>query len=98
MVFASQNSLNAAFLVELSSSVHLATLKIAKSLVISEFGFPSAAVVLHNVPLGVSAANIKTAFSVFGMVNHVVLKLIDIWQYVVVYFEKLNFVVSALNH
>ncbi|KAG9298067.1 hypothetical protein G9A89_018150 [Geosiphon pyriformis] len=35
--FASQSSLNTAFLVELTSSVHLASLKIAKFLVVSEF-------------------------------------------------------------
>ncbi|KAG9290483.1 hypothetical protein G9A89_002458 [Geosiphon pyriformis] len=72
------------------SSVHLATLKIAKSLVISEFGSFSAAVVLHDVPLGVSAANIKTALSVFGSVTHIVLKPAGVWQYVVVHFEKLD--------
>ncbi|KAG9290802.1 hypothetical protein G9A89_011765 [Geosiphon pyriformis] len=89
--FASQQSLEAAFLVELTSSVHLATLKIAKSLVVSEFGSSSAAVVLRDVPLGVSAADIKLAFSVFGSVTRVV-------QYVVVYFEKLDSAVSALKH
>ncbi|KAG9291639.1 hypothetical protein G9A89_022058 [Geosiphon pyriformis] len=82
----------------LTSFVHLVTLKIVKSLVISEFGSPSAAVALCDVPLGVSAANIKTAFSVFGSVTCVVLKSAGIWQYVVVYFEKLDSAVSALNH
>ncbi|KAG9286931.1 hypothetical protein G9A89_001169 [Geosiphon pyriformis] len=96
--FASQQSLEAVFLVELTSSVHLATLKIAKSLVVSESGFPPAAVVLHNVFLGVSIADIKLAFSVFGSVTHVVLKPAGIWQYVVVYFEKLDSAVSALKH
>ncbi|KAG9290842.1 hypothetical protein G9A89_010991 [Geosiphon pyriformis] len=96
--FAFQVSLEAAFLVELTSSVHLATLKIAKSLVISESGSLSAAIVLRDVPLGVSAANIKTAFNVFDSVTCVVLKPAGIWQYVVVYFEKLNSVVFALNH
>ncbi|KAG9286215.1 hypothetical protein G9A89_014201 [Geosiphon pyriformis] len=85
--FASQVSLEAVFLVELTSFVHLATLKIARSLVISKFGSLSAAVVLYNVLLGVSAANIKTAFNVFGGVACVVLKP-----------AGLNFVVSALNH
>ncbi|KAG9296578.1 hypothetical protein G9A89_015170 [Geosiphon pyriformis] len=60
--FASQVFLKAAFLVELTSFVQLATLKIAKFLVISEFGSSFAAVVLYNVPLDVSAANIKMAF------------------------------------
>ncbi|KAG9296002.1 hypothetical protein G9A89_011854 [Geosiphon pyriformis] len=96
--FASQMSLEAAFLVELTSFVYLATLKIAKSLVISESGSLSAAVALHDVPLGMSVANIKMALSVFGSVTYVVLKLVGIWQYVVVYFEKLNSAVSALNH
>ncbi|KAG9303129.1 hypothetical protein G9A89_005087 [Geosiphon pyriformis] len=96
--FASQVSLEAAFLIELTSSVHLATLKIAKSLVISKSGFFSAAVALCNVLLDVSAADIKTALSVFGSVTHIVLKPAGIWQYVVVYFEKLNSAVSALNH
>ncbi|KAG9298616.1 hypothetical protein G9A89_012684 [Geosiphon pyriformis] len=96
--FASQVSLKAAFLVELTSSVHLATLKIAKFLVISESGSPFAAVVLHDMLLGVSTANIKMALSVFGSVTYVVLKSAGIWQYMVVYFEKLNSAMSALNH
>ncbi|KAG9290746.1 hypothetical protein G9A89_011709 [Geosiphon pyriformis] len=96
--FASQQSLETAFLVELTSSVHLTTLKIAKSLVVSEFGFSSAVVALCDVPLGVSAVNIKLALSVFGSVAHVVLKPAGIWQYVVVYFEKLDSAVSALKH
>ncbi|KAG9296270.1 hypothetical protein G9A89_014862 [Geosiphon pyriformis] len=96
--FASQVSLEIAFLVELTSSVHLATLKIAKFLVISESGSLSAAVALHDVPLGVSAANIKTAFSVFGSVTYIVLKPAGVWQYMVVYFEKLDSAVTVLNH
>ncbi|KAG9288049.1 hypothetical protein G9A89_017644 [Geosiphon pyriformis] len=92
------NSLEAAFLVELTSSVRLTTLKIAKSLVVSESGSPPAAVVLHNVSLGVSAADVKLALSVFGSITHVVLKPADIWQYVVVYFEKLDSAVSVLKH
>ncbi|KAG9303656.1 hypothetical protein G9A89_018553 [Geosiphon pyriformis] len=98
MEFASQQSLEATFLVELTSSVRLVTLKIAKSLVVSEFGSSSAAVVLHDVPLGVSAADIKLALSVFGSVTRVVLKPAGIWQYVVVYFEKLDSAVSVLKH
>ncbi|KAG9296139.1 hypothetical protein G9A89_001230, partial [Geosiphon pyriformis] len=96
--FASQQSLKAAFLVELTSSVCLATLKIAKSLVVSESGSSPAAVVLRDVSLGVFAADVKLAFSVFGSVTRVVLKPAGIWQYVVVYFEKLDSVVSALKH
>ncbi|KAG9286896.1 hypothetical protein G9A89_012446 [Geosiphon pyriformis] len=96
--FASQQFLEAAFLVELTSSVHLATFKIAKSLVVSESGSSSAAVALRDVPLGVSAADIKLALSVFGSVACVVLKPAGIWQYVVVYFEKLDSAVSALKH
>ncbi|KAG9287537.1 hypothetical protein G9A89_019598 [Geosiphon pyriformis] len=96
--FASQVSLEVVLLVELTSSVHLATLKIAKSLVVSESGSPFATVVLHDVPLGVSAADIKTALSVFGVVIHVVLKPANIWQYVMVYFENLVAVTSVFNH
>ncbi|KAG9304594.1 hypothetical protein G9A89_020158 [Geosiphon pyriformis] len=54
-----QSSLKAVFLVKLTSSVHLATLKIAKSLVVSESGSLPAAVVLCDVPLVVSAADVK---------------------------------------
>ncbi|KAG9298225.1 hypothetical protein G9A89_002713 [Geosiphon pyriformis] len=96
--FVSQISLDTAFLVELTSFVCLVTLKIVKSLVFSESGSFSAAVVLRNVPLDVFAVNIKTALSVFGMVTRVVLKPASIWQYVVVYFEKLDFAMSALNY
>ncbi|KAG9307280.1 hypothetical protein G9A89_017108 [Geosiphon pyriformis] len=83
MEFASQVFLEAVFLVELTSSVHLTTLKIAKFLVVSESSFFSAVVVLCDVLLGVSAADIKTALSVFGSVICVVLKPIGVWQYVV---------------
>ncbi|KAG9300100.1 hypothetical protein G9A89_000840 [Geosiphon pyriformis] len=96
--FVSQQSLEAAFLVELTSSICLTILKIAKSLVVSESGSSSATVALCDVPLGVSAADIKLAFSVFDSVTCVVLKPADIWQYVVVYFEKLDSAVSALKH
>ncbi|KAG9294934.1 hypothetical protein G9A89_003967 [Geosiphon pyriformis] len=96
--FVSQVFLKAVFLVELTSSVHLASLKIAKSLIISESGSLFAAVVLCDMPLGMSAADIKTALSVFGSVTCVVLKPAGVWQYVVVYFKKLDSAVSALNH
>ncbi|KAG9303605.1 hypothetical protein G9A89_018501 [Geosiphon pyriformis] len=96
--FASQTSLDAVFLVKLTSSVCLATLKIAKSLVVSKSGSPSTAVALCDVLLGVSAADIKTALSVFGSVTRIVLKPASVWQYMVVYFEKLNSAVSALNY
>ncbi|KAG9285355.1 hypothetical protein G9A89_010830 [Geosiphon pyriformis] len=87
-----------AYVKAFTSSVYLATLKIAKALVVSESGSPSAAVTLYNVPLGVSVADIKTAVSVFGVVAHVVLKPVGIWQYVVVYFKKLDSAVAVLNH
>ncbi|KAG9295135.1 hypothetical protein G9A89_006116 [Geosiphon pyriformis] len=93
-----QSVYDAAFLVELTSFVRLATLKIPKSLVVSESGSFSAAVALCDVPLSVFAADIKTALSVFGIVTHIVLKSAGIWQYVVVYFKKLDSVMSVLNH
>ncbi|KAG9289719.1 hypothetical protein G9A89_014454 [Geosiphon pyriformis] len=98
MKFASQQSLKAVFLVELTSSVCLATLKIAKSLVVSESGSSPATVMLCDMLLGVSVADIKLALSVFGSVTCVILKPAGIWQYVVVYFEKLDSAVSALKH
>ncbi|KAG9286013.1 hypothetical protein G9A89_022689 [Geosiphon pyriformis] len=96
--FASQQSLEAAFLVELTSFVCLTTLKIAKFLVVFESGSFPAAVALHDVPLGVSAANIKMALSVFGEVARVVLKPAGVWQYMVVYFKKLDAATATLNH
>ncbi|KAG9290657.1 hypothetical protein G9A89_011620 [Geosiphon pyriformis] len=72
--FAFQVSLKAVFLVELTSSIYLATLKIAKSLVVSESGLSSTTVALCNVLLDVFAVDIKMALSVFGSVIHVVLK------------------------
>ncbi|KAG9298938.1 hypothetical protein G9A89_015960 [Geosiphon pyriformis] len=98
MKFASQVFLEATFLVKFTSFVHLATLKIVKSLVISESGSLFATVVLHDVLLNVFAADIKMVLSMFDSVTHVVLKSADIWQYVVVYFEKLDSTVSALNY
>ncbi|KAG9297919.1 hypothetical protein G9A89_001228 [Geosiphon pyriformis] len=96
--FAFQLSLKAGFLVELTSFVHLATLKIAKSLVVSKSSSFSVVVALCDVPLGVSAVDVKLALNVFGSVIHVVLKSAGIWQYVIVYFEKLDSAVSALKH
>ncbi|KAG9304411.1 hypothetical protein G9A89_019973 [Geosiphon pyriformis] len=96
--FTSQQSLEAAFLVELTSSVHLATFKIAKSLVVSESGSSSAAVALHNIPLGVSTADIKMALGVFGEVAYVVLKPAGVWQYVIVYFKELDAATAVFNH
>ncbi|KAG9306713.1 hypothetical protein G9A89_004260 [Geosiphon pyriformis] len=65
----------------LTSFVHLATLKIVKFLVVSKSSSFSVAIALHNVLLGVSAADIKTAFSVFGSVTHVVLKPVGVWYF-----------------
>ncbi|KAG9292892.1 hypothetical protein G9A89_016254 [Geosiphon pyriformis] len=98
MEFASQQSLEAAFLVELTSSVHLTTLKIAKSLVISESDSFPATVVLHDVLLSMSAADIKMALGVFGEIVYVVLKSAGVWQYVVVYFKELDAATAALNY
>ncbi|KAG9298158.1 hypothetical protein G9A89_000035 [Geosiphon pyriformis] len=91
-------SLKAAILVELTSSVYLVTLKIAKSLVVFEFGSSFAAVVLCDVPLSVSAADIKMALGVFGEISCIQLRPAGIWQYVVVYFKNLDAATSALNH
>ncbi|KAG9295559.1 hypothetical protein G9A89_003862 [Geosiphon pyriformis] len=96
--FASQQFLEAVFLVELTSSVHLATFKIVKSLVVSESGSSPATVVLHDIPLGMSTADIKMALGVFGKVAHVVLKPAGVWQYMVVYFKELDAATAALNH
>ncbi|KAG9284975.1 hypothetical protein G9A89_009785 [Geosiphon pyriformis] len=84
--FASQQFLKAVFLVELTSSVHLATFKITKSLVVSESGSSSVTVALCDVLL------------VFGEVVCVVLKSAGVWQYVVVYFKELDAATAALNH
>ncbi|KAG9290845.1 hypothetical protein G9A89_010994 [Geosiphon pyriformis] len=96
--FASHVSLETVFLVKLTSSVHLATLKIAKFLVVSESGSLSAVVVLCNMLLDMSTANIKTALSVFGVITHVMLKSTGIWQYIVVHFKNLVAAVSAFNY
>ncbi|KAG9305247.1 hypothetical protein G9A89_001509 [Geosiphon pyriformis] len=92
------NSLETVFLVELTSSVYLTILKIAKSLVVSESGSSLVTVVLCDVSLGVSAANIKMALGVFDEVARVILKPAGVWQYVVVYFKKLDAATAALNH
>ncbi|KAG9290136.1 hypothetical protein G9A89_010442 [Geosiphon pyriformis] len=88
--FASQVSLKAAFLVKFASSVHLATLKIAKSLVVPESGFFLLLLCCVMCPW--------TAFGAFGSVIYVVLKPVGIWQYVVIYFKKLDSAMSALNY
>ncbi|KAG9297276.1 hypothetical protein G9A89_009958 [Geosiphon pyriformis] len=45
-----------------------------------------------------SAADIKSAFEVFGKVSHVMLKPAGVWQYVIVYFKELDTAASALTH
>ncbi|KAG9292821.1 hypothetical protein G9A89_006382 [Geosiphon pyriformis] len=65
------------------NSVHLATLKIAKFLVIFESGSPFTAVVLHDVLLNMFTIDIKMTLSVFVSIICVVLKPAGIWQYVV---------------
>ncbi|KAG9303537.1 hypothetical protein G9A89_018433 [Geosiphon pyriformis] len=72
--FASQTSLDAVFLIKLTSSIHLVILKIAKFLVVSESGSPSAAVVLHNVSLNAKLVNLSsgcTAFEISNMISQV---------------------------
>ncbi|KAG9291444.1 hypothetical protein G9A89_021863 [Geosiphon pyriformis] len=74
MEFAFLSSLNTVFLVELTSFICLASLKIAKSLVVSESNYSPAAIALHDMSLNMSAANIKSVLSVFGEVSYVMLK------------------------
>ncbi|KAG9297360.1 hypothetical protein G9A89_009444 [Geosiphon pyriformis] len=83
MEFAFQQSLEAVFLVELTSFIRLTTFKIAKSLVVSESGSFPVTVALCDIPLGILTADIKMALDVFGGVTCVVLKPAGVWQYVV---------------
>ncbi|KAG9295909.1 hypothetical protein G9A89_006648 [Geosiphon pyriformis] len=50
------------------------------------------------MPLDMFAVDIKTVLSMFDSIVYIVLKPAGIWQYVVVYFEKLDFAVSTLDY
>ncbi|KAG9302213.1 hypothetical protein G9A89_020647 [Geosiphon pyriformis] len=101
--FASQESLNGATKVAIGDEVFLTTLKIARSSGVASVSSPSLSVALHNIPLGTSSDDIKSALGMFGVIISVKLKLAGLWQYAVLvaihvlFFASLNFTnVNAL--
>ncbi|KAG9304231.1 hypothetical protein G9A89_019793 [Geosiphon pyriformis] len=91
-------SLNGATKVAISDEVFLTTLKIAQSSGVAFVSSSSLSVVLHNVPLGTSFDDIKTALGIFGVVTSVKLKPAGLWQYAVVNFKDIFSAAAALSN
>ncbi|KAG9287793.1 hypothetical protein G9A89_017388 [Geosiphon pyriformis] len=96
--FASQECLNGATKVAIGDEVFLTTLKIARSLGVASVSSPSLLVALHNVPLGVSSDDIKSALGIFGVVTSVKLKPTGLWQYAVLDFKDISSAAAALSN
>ncbi|KAG9297945.1 hypothetical protein G9A89_018773 [Geosiphon pyriformis] len=58
----------------------------------------AANVALHDVPLGISSNDIKSAFGIFGVVTFVKLKSAGLWQYAVVHFKDTSSAAAAFTH
>ncbi|KAG9287797.1 hypothetical protein G9A89_017392 [Geosiphon pyriformis] len=87
--FASQECLNGATKVAIGDEVFLTTLKIARSLGVASVSSPSLLVALHNVPLGVSSDDIKSALGIFGVVTS---------QYAVINIKDISSAAAALSN
>ncbi|KAG9297397.1 hypothetical protein G9A89_009481 [Geosiphon pyriformis] len=96
--FASQKSLNGATKVVISDEVFLTTLKIAWFSGVASVSSPSLSVALHNVLLGTSFDNIKTALGIYGVVTSVKLKPAGLWQYAVVNFKDIFSAAAAFSN
>ncbi|KAG9300848.1 hypothetical protein G9A89_004478 [Geosiphon pyriformis] len=94
--FASQECLNGATKMAISNEVFLTTLKIVWFSDVASVSFPSLSVALHDVLLGTSSDDIKTAFGIFGVVTSVKLKPAGLWQYAVVNFKDISSATAAL--
>ncbi|KAG9299996.1 hypothetical protein G9A89_009724 [Geosiphon pyriformis] len=90
--------LNDATKVAISDEVFLTTLKIARSSGVASVSSPSLSVVLHNVPLGTSSNDIKTALGIFGVVTSVKLKPAGLWQYTVINFKDISSAAAVLSN
>ncbi|KAG9303755.1 hypothetical protein G9A89_018652 [Geosiphon pyriformis] len=98
MEFASQECLNGVTKVAIRNEVFLTTLKITWSSGVASVFFPSLSVALHDVPLGTSSDDIKTAFGIFGVITSVKLKPVGLWQYAVVNFKDIFSAAAALSN
>ncbi|KAG9294824.1 hypothetical protein G9A89_008516 [Geosiphon pyriformis] len=87
--FASQESLTGITKVAIGNEIFLTTLKIAQSSGVVSVSSPSLSVTLHDVPLGISSNDIKTALGIFGVVTS---------QYAVVNFKNTSSATTALSH
>ncbi|KAG9290707.1 hypothetical protein G9A89_011670 [Geosiphon pyriformis] len=96
--FASQKCLNGATKVAISDEVFLTTLKIAQSSGVASVSSPSLSVALHDIPLGISSDDIKSALGIFGVVTSVKLKPAGLWQYAVVNFKDISSAAAALSN
>ncbi|KAG9306001.1 hypothetical protein G9A89_009325 [Geosiphon pyriformis] len=96
--FASQKSLNGATKVAISDKVFLTTFKIARSSDVVSVSSPFLSVALHDISLGISFNDIKTALGIFGVVTSVKLKPAGLWQYAVVNFKDISSIAAALSN
>ncbi|KAG9303760.1 hypothetical protein G9A89_018657 [Geosiphon pyriformis] len=96
--FASQESLNGATKVAIGDKIFLTTLKIAWFSGVTSVSSSSLLVALHNVPLGTSSDDIKSALGIFGVVISIKLKPAGLWQYAVIYFKDTSSAAAALTY
>ncbi|KAG9294819.1 hypothetical protein G9A89_008511 [Geosiphon pyriformis] len=96
--FASQECLNSATKVVIGEEIFLTTLKIAWSSGVASVSSPSLSVALHDIPLGASSDDIKSALGIFGVVTSVKLKPAGLWQYAVVNFKNTSSAAAALSN
>ncbi|KAG9289405.1 hypothetical protein G9A89_007966 [Geosiphon pyriformis] len=96
--FASQKCLNGATKMAIGDEVFLTTLKIARSSGVASVSSLSWSVALHDVLLGASSDNIKSALGIFGVVTSVKLKSAGLWQYAVVNFKDTSSAAATLSN
>ncbi|KAG9301600.1 hypothetical protein G9A89_016670 [Geosiphon pyriformis] len=84
--------------VAIGDEVFLTTFKIARFSGVASVSSPSLSVVLHNIPLGASSDDIKSALGIFGVVTSVKLKSAGLWQYAVVNFKDTFSAAAALSN
>ncbi|KAG9299772.1 hypothetical protein G9A89_013132 [Geosiphon pyriformis] len=96
--FASQESLNIATKVAISNKIFLIILKIVQFSSVASVFSPFLSIALHDIPLGTSSDDIKTALGIFGVVTTVKLKSAGLWQYTVVNFKNISSAAAALSN
>ncbi|KAG9290739.1 hypothetical protein G9A89_011702 [Geosiphon pyriformis] len=91
-------NLTGATKVAIGNKVFLTTLKIAQSSGVASVSSSFLLIALHDISLGTSSDDIKSALGIFGVVTSVKLKPAGLWQYAVVHFKDISFAAAALTY